>query len=158
MKKTAFILVIILIIPLSVIRGQNLNSIFKEYGEQDDFEMVSINKMMMMFAGMFVEKDEKELLSKISGVRILTSESGKRQKSLMNDIKLVVNKEKFENLVKVRDKGEHLDIYYKEKENGKSDLLIVSSESSEVSVIWISGKLSKEELNEYQEQFTHSEN
>ena len=152
MNKTKLFLIVLFAMPfVMTAKGQDLNSIFKKYGKNDGVETVSINKMMLSFASMFAEKEGKEAISKIDGVKVITLNNAEKSvgKNLMNDIKEVVDKEDYESLVEVRDKGEQVNIYYSQKEKGKADLLIVTGNSDGLNVVWITGKLTKEELEEY---------
>jgi len=58
----------------------------------------------------------------------------------------VLAKGNFETAVEVRDKGERVNIYYRISDDNNADMLIVSKEKKEFSLIWISGKMSKEEM------------
>jgi len=152
MNKTKLFLIVLFAIPfIMTAKGQDLDAVFKKYSKSGDVETVSINKMMLSLAGMFAEKEDKNVISKIDGIKVITLNSAEKTvgKDLMNDIKKVVDKGNYESLVEVRDKGERVNIYYSQKEKGKADLLIVTSESDELNVVWITGKLTKEELEEY---------
>ena len=153
MNKTKLFLIAFFAMPfIMTAKGQDLDAVFKKYDKNNDVEVVSINKAMLSFAGMFAEKEDKNVISKIDGIKVLTLNSTEKTtgEDLMNDIKKVVDKGNYESLVEVRDKGERVNIYYSQKDKGKADLLIVTSESDELNVIWITGKLTKEEFEKYQ--------
>ena len=53
---------------------------------------------------------------------------------------------KFETAIEARDKGEKVHIYYRLSAKDNADMLIVTRDKSELSLIWINGKMSKEEM------------
>jgi len=82
-------------------------------------------------------------------IRILTLEAdanSQLMKSVVNDLDKVVDEGNFETAVEVRDKGERVNIYYRVIGDDNADMLIVTKEKNEFSVIWISGKMTKEEM------------
>jgi hypothetical protein len=48
--------------------------------------------------------------------------------------------------VSTRDKGERVNIYYRFSGKDDADMLIVTKEKGEFSVIWLNGKMTKEEM------------
>ena len=48
--------------------------------------------------------------------------------------------------VEVRDKGERVNIYYRVTGNDNADMLIITKEQNEFNCIWITGKMTKEEM------------
>ncbi len=139
-KRTLF--VGILFFAIVSINAQSLNSIFSKYSKHDDCELISINKPMLTLARTLADKESKEILAKISGMKILTSDNSKLSKSLMGDVQSLVKREKFEPIVEVRDKGERIMIYLKESAKNKTDILILTNEN----LVWFQGKLSLSDI------------
>lgn len=151
MKKTQLLLITLLLITFTInANGQSLKSIFDKYGKHTDFELVSVNKPMLSIARTFSDKEGKEVLAKISGLKILTSKQGTTSyKSLIKDVTTLVKRNNFESLVEVRDKGERVNIYFKESGKNKSDLLIVTHENEQLHMVWVYGKLSMDDFKKF---------
>ncbi|MHB9141807.1 MAG: DUF4252 domain-containing protein [Paludibacter sp.] len=150
MKKVT-ILIAALFMVVAASQAQSLQSIFEKYGNDEHFEYVSVGKGMMNLGGLLggIAKDDKEMMSKMRSVKILSLEgesNASLMKALETDLDKVLAKGNFETAVEVRDKGERVNVYYRVSDDNNADMLIVSKEKNEFSLIWISGKMSKEEM------------
>ena len=67
-------------------------------------------------------------------------------KSVVSELDKVVEKGNFETAINTRDKGERVNIYYRFSGKDDADMLIVTKEKGEFSVIWLNGKMTKEEM------------
>ena len=67
-------------------------------------------------------------------------------KSVINELDKVVEKGNFETLINTRDKEERVNIYYRFSGKDDADMLIVTKDKGEFSVIWFNGKMTKEEM------------
>lgn len=149
MKKIMTLVAVLLFV--TAIQAQTLQSLFDKYGNDERFEYVSVGKGMMNMASAFggMVKNDKELISKMNGIKILTlnqSSDSPLMKSVVRDLDQIVEKGNFETAVEAREKGENVHIYYRVIGNNNADMLIVTKEKDEFNVIWISGKMSKEEM------------
>jgi hypothetical protein len=136
---------------VAAIQAQSLKSLFDKYCDDERFEYVSVGKGMMNMASAFggIAKNDKEMLSKMKSVKILSLESqatSSLMKSVVQDLDKVIETGNFETAVEVRDKGERVHIYYRITGKDDADMLIVTKEKGEFSLIWISGKMSKDEM------------
>jgi len=144
-------LIVCLTLIAATTNAQTLKSIFNKYSNDERFEYVSIGKGMLAMAKIFGDTDDKsaEVLSKIKGLKILTLIDGfddTLQNEVIREINKVIDAESFETLVEVRDKTERLNIYIQVTGKDDADMLVVTKDESELSVIWIKGKLTPEEL------------
>jgi len=149
MKKIMILVAVFFFVAAN--QAQTLQSLFDKYGDDERFEYVSIGKGMMNMTGIFggMAKNENEMMSKMRTIKILsldTEANSPLMKSVVSDLDQVVEKGNFETAVEVRDKGERVNIYYRVTGNDNADMLIVTKEKGEFSVIWISGKMTKEEM------------
>ena len=64
----------------------------------------------------------------------------------MQELDRIVENGKFEPAVEVREKGERVNIYYRVGGVDNADMIIITKERSEFNCIWISGKMTKEEM------------
>jgi hypothetical protein len=106
---------------------------------------------MMNMAGAFAghTKNNSEMMSKLKSLNILTlnaDDNSPLMKSVINELDKVVEKGNFETAINTRDKGERVNIYYRFSGKDDADMLIVTKEKGEFSVIWLNGKMTKEEM------------
>lgn len=149
MKKIMTLIAALII--MTAIQAQTLQSLFDKYRNDERFEFVTVGKGMMNMAGAFGgnAKNNSEMMSKIKSLKILTlntDETSLLMKTVVSELDQVVEKGNFETAVSTRDKGERVNIYYRFSGKDDADMLIVTKEKGEFSVIWLSGKMTKEEM------------
>jgi transcriptional regulator of NAD metabolism len=150
--KKLITLVAGLFILIAVNQAQTLQGLFSKYADDERFEYVSVGKGIMGMASVLggLAKNDKEIMSKMRGIKILTLNSSEKTSMLMRsvekELKDVLEVGDFETMVEAREKGEKVHIYYRINGKDNADMLIVSKEESELSLIWISGKMTKEEM------------
>ncbi len=149
--KKIMTLVAVMLVFVATNQAQTLEKLFDKYADDERFEYVSIGSGMMNMAAALggMEKKDKAIAAKMKGIKILTLKSTPESglwKSLDRDLKAVLSAGNFESAVETRDKGEKVNIYYHFGEKEKSDMLIVTQEKGEFSLIWISGKMTREEM------------
>jgi hypothetical protein len=154
MKRTIFLVAVLFIVAAS--QAQTLQSLFEKYSEDEHFEYVSVGNGMMNMAsamgGMSMggtSKSDKGTTPKMKSTKILTlkaSNDSQIMKSFEKELSSVLEAGKFETAVVTRGKGESVHIYYRITGKDHVDQLIVAKTKSELSLIWNSGKMTKEEL------------
>ena len=149
MKKIMTLVAVFLMIATT--QAQTLQSLFDKYHNDERFEYVSVGKGMMNMANLFGghAKNNNEMMSKMKSIKILTLNAegaSPLMKSVVNELDKIVEKGNFETAVETRDKGERVNIYYRFTGNNDADMLIVTKEKGELSLIWITGKMTKEEM------------
>ena len=132
-------------------QAQTLYKFFDKYGDDERFQYVSVSKGVMNMATVFggLAKDEKKMMSKMQGLKILTLEENSDSpfmKSVLNELNQIIEDGNFETAVEVREKGERVNILYRVVGVDNADLLIITKEKNEFSCIWIKGKMTKEEM------------
>jgi len=132
-------------------QAQTLYKFFDKYGDDERFQYVSVSKGVMNMATVFggLAKDEKKMMSKMQGLKILTLEENSDSpfmKSVLNELNQIIEDGNFETAVEVREKGERVNILYRVVGVDSADLLIITKEKNEFSCIWIKGKMTKEEM------------
>ena len=132
-------------------QAQTLQSLFEKYSEDEHFEYVSVGNGMMNMASSMggMGKSEKGLTPKMKATKILTlkaSNDSQIMKSFEKELSSVLEAGKFETAVETRGKGESVHIYYRITGKDHVDQLIVAKTKSELSLIWNSGKMTKEEM------------
>ena len=149
MKKIMTLVALLLLV--SATQAQTLQSFFEKYSSDERFEYVSVGKGMMNIGHAFGgnKKDNSEMMSKMKSIKILTlnaEASSALMKSVVSELDQVVEKGNFETAVEARDKGERVHIYYRFTGKDNADMLIVTKEKGEFSLIWITGKMTKDEM------------
>lgn len=141
MKKRT-ILSLLLALSLSVMWGQSsVNSLFNKYNRSGKYEVVNVNSTMLKVARGMADKETREVLKKVSHIKVITSGKGADVAAFIADSKQVVSRQRFESLAEVRDKGVLTNIYFKETGQGNTELLVVSKEDDKLNAVWIKGKL-----------------
>ncbi len=131
--------------------AQTLKDLFNKYADDERFEYVSVGKGMLSIARIFGETEggEADVLSRINGIKILTLTDGfddTLQKDVLKEVDGATTAGQFETLVEVREKEEKVYVYSRNAENGITDMLVVTQDEAELSLIWIKGNLTQEEL------------
>lgn len=152
MKK--MLTLVTVLIMVMVAQAQTLQSLFEKYSDDERFTYVTVGNGMMNLASSFVgnsrhKKDSKEMVSKMKSIKILTlnEDAGSSiMKSVSQEFDKVILAGKYETAVEARDKGERVHIYYRILGKDNSEMIIMTKDKTEFSVIWISGKMSKEEM------------
>ena len=146
MNKKIFLICTIVLLSLSL-AAQDISSIMNKYGKVENVELVKINNIMLTMARAVADKESKQVLKKITGIKVLSADSTANVKGLISDIDNVTTRQNYEKLVEVREKGEKVNIYFKELGKNKTELLVVNSEKSgEVNLILISGNITPDEF------------
>ena len=127
--------------------------IFNKYEEKDGVESITISPALLglMKNGKTNDKKTQELISKISGLRILTLNDGADGKGRVNretltaELQSVVKKE-FEEIMKVKSSGERIELYVRNKpdcKECKSALLFITSADASLTVMHLAGTIDK---------------
>jgi hypothetical protein len=149
--KKVMTLIAALFMIVTANQAQSLQSLFDKYSDDERFEYVSVGKGMMNMASAFVGKgkNSKDMVDKMRGIKILSLKAGADSpllKAVERDLNQIVSNGEFEIAVEAREKGERVHIYYRVVGRDNADMLIVTKERGEFSIIWMSGKMTKEEM------------
>ena len=132
-----------------------IQKFFSKYMEDDRFSRVYISPKMMQMAGGFLknnagtDKDAEDLgklISKIKGIRILSSDEV-NGRALYSEVMSTLTKNKFEELMEVHDKGSDLKFLVREEGGLVRELMMISGESSEFTLISMLGAFTYQDLN-----------
>ena len=132
-----------------------IQKFFSKYMEDDRFSRVYISPKMMQMAGGFLknnagtDKDAEDLgklISKIKGIRILSSEEI-NGRALYSEVMSTLTKNSFEELMEVHDKGSDLKFLVREEGGLVRELMMISGESSEFTLISMLGAFTYQDLN-----------
>ncbi|MDP4240679.1 MAG: DUF4252 domain-containing protein, partial [Bacteroidota bacterium] len=149
MKKTMLLVAVLFIVAAS--QAQTLQGLFEKYSDDEHFEYVSVGNGMMNMASSMggIAKSNNGAKSKMKSTKILTLKApsdSQIMKTFEKELNQVLAAGKFETAVETREKGESVHIYYRVSGKDNLDQLIVSKTKKELSLIWNSGKMTKEEM------------
>ena len=146
MKKTVFIIVWLFAGMLSI-SAQTVDELFNEYKDKQNVECIEIPKVMMSMAKGFMKSDKDgEILKKIHSMKVLTIE---------NDVTLCkefaakvskLNKNGYETMVNSNEDNEKSLILVKTKGDTITEMIILSIELSECSLVQLKGKLKPSDM------------
>lgn len=139
----------------SLAQDDAIQKFFSKYMEDDRFSRVYISPKMMQMAGGFLknnadgDKDAEELgtlIGKIKGIRILSSEEVDG-KTLYQEAMGTLNKNQYEELMDVQDKGTSLKFMVREEAGLVKELTMVSGDSKSFTLLSMLGSFTYEDLN-----------
>ncbi|HPL77263.1 MAG: hypothetical protein BWZ11_01324 [Bacteroidetes bacterium ADurb.BinA395] len=156
MKKNGVLILTILLLASFRAGAQTIDKFFDRYANDDRFTYVTVGKGMMNLASTFganknMDKNQKEVLDRLTGIKILTLENSRDEKlmnSVLDELDKVIRAGKYETAVRVKDKDETVNIFFRTTGKDQSDMIIVSKEKNEMSIIWMNGKMTKEEMSD----------
>ena len=155
MKRIIYILIIAsFACASSGAYGQNdddpVIKIFNKYENREGAEFITISPALfgLIKNGNPSDKKTQELISKITGLSILTLSDGVDGKgragreALATELQAVVKKD-FEEIMKVKSSGESSELYVRNCKNCKAALLFISSSINSVTVLHLTGTIDK---------------
>ena len=127
--------------------------IFNKYEEKEGVESITISPALLglMKNGKTNDKKTQDLISKISGLRILTLTDGADGKGRANrealtaELRSVIQKD-LEEIMIVKSAGERIELYVRNKpdcKDCKSALLFINSANASVTVMHLAGLIDK---------------
>ncbi len=152
MKKGVVVLILFIAAITSGYGQRNLEAFFDHYADDERFTYVSIGKgafNMIQSLGLFdeiselteeIQLDDKNFVSNIIGLKILSLESKENDKEIhhiINDLNKITSNPKYEPIVEVREKQERTSIFLAKD---KTEMVIFTRDKNEMSIIWLLSK------------------
>ena len=151
MKTKDILFLLFLFCATTIAQAQDLDSFYKKYSDKEGVTAVYISKNMLNLArgqnfGNLGSINFKAISGKVESVQILTSEKGKVKDELAKEIS-AITKNGYEMLMQVKDEGEQVDFYVKNKSNNIiSEFIISVNNPKETVFVRISGNFTAEDL------------
>lgn len=144
MKRLFITLVATLLVALTLPAQEN---VFEKYADTEGVTTVYISKKMFNMMKDVKSEDLNlgTLSGKINDMQILTCEDKDTAAKLRKDIAYISPDNGYEELMRVREEGERITIYAKERKKENEYILLVD-DSEELVLIQINGQLTLEEL------------
>lgn len=156
MKKTYLLFLFLIgLASSSFAQDDAIQKFFSKYMEDDRFSRVYISPKMMQMAGGFLKNNadgdaEAEelgtLISKIKGIRILSSEEVDG-KMLYQEAMGTLNKNQYEELMDVQDKGTSLKFMVREEAGLVKELTMLTGDTKSFTLLSMLGSFTYEDLN-----------
>ena len=156
MKKTLFILFLFIGFASSACAQDDaIQKFFSKYMEDDRFSRVYISPKMMQMAGGFLKgnaggdaeaQELGALIAKIKGIRILSTDEAEGM-TLYKEAMTTLNKNQYEDLMDVQDKGSSLKFMVREEGGLVKELTMLSGDSKSFTLLSMLGSFTYEDLN-----------
>lgn len=146
--KRIYILALLLAIGSMVCRAQH--AFLDKYADMDECSSVYISKSMLsMFpdmSGSINGVNVGNLASRLEHIQIISAEKPELIELLKKDTKHLHSDKGYEVLMRVRDDGDKVNIYFKESKNGKNEFLLIAEEEDEFTIVSIVGNVTLKEF------------
>ncbi len=149
MRTSIFVLMLFLCLPvLSFAQNRTISNFYNKYKHYDNVTDVSVQGWVIRLAANFAEEEEaKDVLKRISKLRILTMNDGNlvtpgEYKKFVRDVK----KHDFEELFTVREGSQHVEFLIREDKKSISNLLMLISDKDEFVLVSLEGNLRFKDL------------
>ena len=132
--------------------AQNGKTFYRKYADQPGVSAVYISPFMFKMMGAMPidtesgSKDLAPIIRNLSGMYILNCENPSVSKKLSRDVDQLLSSGSYELMMEVREDGETVQMYTDGDAATVTSFILVSSEPDEFTVIWIDGKMAREEL------------
>ncbi|WP_026967920.1 DUF4252 domain-containing protein [Algoriphagus terrigena] len=156
MKKSLLLLLFLIgIANVSMAQDDAIQKFFSKYMEDDRFSRVYISPKMMQMAGGFLKsnagtdaeaKELGTLIGKIKGIRILSSEEVEGM-TLYKDAMATLDKNQYEELMDIQDKGSSLKFMVREEGGLIKELTMLSGDAKSFTLLSMLGSFTYEDLN-----------
>lgn len=157
MIKRAISLILLTLLVTGVqAQDDAISKFFSKYMEDENFSRVYISPKMMQMAGGFLKsssedsdqdaEDLGELISKVRGIRILSTETT-NGKGLYQEAMNTLNKNKYEDLMDVADKGSNVKFMVREENGLVKEFLMISGSGESFTLLSMLGSFTYQDLN-----------
>lgn len=134
--------------------AQTVDDLFKEFRDKENVECMEIPKAMMSLATGMVKKEKgSDLIKKIDHIRILNIENNDALCKEFKARAANLNKKGYETMVNSNEDNEKTLILVKTKGETISEMVILSLEPSECSLVQLKGKFSSNDIKGMQTSF-----
>lgn len=123
---------------------------FEKYADMKNVSYVYISKYMLGMASKASMPsvpgvDTKSLASKLTGIQIISSEEKTARVKLKNDVKAILDRDKYEVLMQMREDGSKVDIYHCVGKQ-QSAVVMLMDEDDNATVMIFSGNFTLDDV------------
>ncbi|MFT5264956.1 MAG: hypothetical protein ACI8YQ_003706 [Polaribacter sp.] len=149
MKNILFLSLLICFCSSTVqAQSNSIESFYEQYAKNEKVTNVTIKGWLLDIASHITsDESSKEVLSKITQLRILLMEDGNPvTKNELSRLKKGIKKDHFEELLQIRDEGSHVDFYIREEGDHITNVLMLVNDNDEFVLLSLEGLLKLEDL------------
>lgn len=146
MKKYIFTLMLLFVCQIGF--GQNIDGIFREFGNEKNAEYVKASPFLMFIGKMFVSHDEGgDIVNKVKSAQVLDLEDCHTDVKKRFEQKVKhLNTLGYEELMRMNDEGEKVRVLMKMKKETIRELLLVCTGNDDCTLIQVKGKFTKNDI------------
>lgn len=148
MKKIIIVMALITTGTAAFAQGEAVTKFFDKYAGDESFttQATISSKMFSLFTNMDAttpeDKEVIDAISKIKGLRVLGKDKTNGARTYYTEALSVVNKNKYDELMSVRDKDKDMKFYIKETAPGKvGEFVMLVGSNSEFMIISLFGEI-----------------
>lgn len=138
------ICIVLLYVPIaSFAQSKAIEDFYNHYKGQEDISRVELKGGILNLVAKFTdESDADEIIRKVTKLRVLDIDRGKLvSKSDLNRLEKAVKKDRFEDLMQIRDEGDDIHILIREQEGAVTDILVLIYGDDGFTMLSLEGKM-----------------
>ncbi|NET37104.1 MAG: DUF4252 domain-containing protein [Cyanothece sp. SIO1E1] len=150
MKKPLFLLALAALPFLCLAQSKAINEFYNKYSQDEHFLDIKLSGgLLNLVASQTDDEGDKQVIRKITALRALVLEEGQMVKK-EDYAKLLqgAKADSFEELIKVRDGGDHVEVLIREKGNAISHILLLVNGEDSFVLLSLEGLLQFSDLND----------
>jgi len=150
MKQRMIRTLLCIIVAMASITVNAQVKAFEKYADMKNVSYVYISKYMLGMASKASMPsvpgvDTKTLASKLTGLQIISSEEKTTRTKLKNDVKDILDRDKYEVLMQIREDGDKVDIYHCVGKQ-QSVVVMLMDEDDSATVMIFSGNFTMDDV------------
>jgi len=150
MKQKMIRTLLCIIVAMTSITVNAQVKAFEKYADMKNVSYVYISKYMLGMASKSSMPsvpgvDMKTLASKLTGIQIISSEEKTARAKLKNDVKAILDRDKYEVLMQMREDGSKVDIYHCVGKQ-QSVVVMLMDENDSATVMIFSGNFTLDDV------------
>lgn len=153
MKKIIVVLALIMVSAGAFAQGDAVSKFFDKYAADESFttQATISSKMFSLFTNMDAttpeDKEVVDAISKIKGLRVLGKDKSNGARTYYTEALAVVGKNKYDELMSVRDKDKDMKFYIKETSPGKvGEFIMLIGSNTEFMIISLFGEIDLKQI------------
>lgn len=150
MKQRIIRTLLCIVVTMTSLNASAQVKAFEKYADMKNVSYVYISKYMLGIASKAVTPsvpgiDMKSLVSKLTGLQIISSEDKSARSKLRSDVREILVRDKYEVLMQMKDDDSKVDIYYCVNKQ-QSAVVMMTDEEDSSSVMVFSGSFTLDDV------------
>ena len=149
MKQIITKMLLCLVVLASALTANAQIKVFDKYADMSNVTYIFISKYMLEDNKTTVPQvsiaDIKTLMNKLSGIQIISTENNAVQKKLRNDVRSIIDRDKYELLMQINEDGSKVNIFHSIQKQQSAVVMLVEAEK-ETTVMVFSGKFTLDDV------------